>query len=204
MKVYLSGAMSGLPDQNFPEFHRCAKILRDKGFEVFSPAEQDEADGLVDQPETPWAVFLRRDIKALMDCEAIAMIPGWRKSKGACLEHYNAVALGMPVYDANTGELMKTELITETAQRLVYGDRNASYGSPKSDYEKTAKIWSGLLFHKLKKEIEPQEALLMMAAMKLSRLMHRHQPDSSVDAVGYMLCYEWVMDELNNEKDKAK
>ena len=44
-----------------------------------------------------WRKCLRNCIKALVDCDGIYMLKGWRNSKGAKLEHFIALKLGMEV-----------------------------------------------------------------------------------------------------------
>lgn len=81
----------------------------------------------------------------------------------------------------------------DTAIRLVLGDRNESYGDPAEDYAKVAKMWSGLLHPILKRDITPQEAILMMVLLKMSREVHAPKDDNIVDAHGYLLCYQWAL-----------
>jgi hypothetical protein len=80
----------------------------------------------------------------------------------------------------------------DKAIKLVLHDRNATYGDPADDYRKVAKIWSGLLAPILKRDITPQEAILMMVGLKLSREVHLPKEDNVIDAHGYLLCYEWA------------
>lgn len=91
MKLYIAGPMSGIKDLNFPAFHREAANYRAQGHEVVNPAEIN-AD-----PNAQWLDCMRADIKQLVDCDAIAMLPGWEWSRGARLEHHIANALGMKV-----------------------------------------------------------------------------------------------------------
>lgn len=88
--TYLTGPMTGLPDYNYPAFHAAAAKLRSMGREVINPAE-DEKPGL------EWHQYLRADIRNLVDCHAIHMLPGWELSKGANLEHHIAGQLGMTI-----------------------------------------------------------------------------------------------------------
>lgn len=85
---------------NFPAFDAAAASLRAAGHEVVSPAEIDRAHGFDPSRELThgeYEVFLRRSLKAMLDCEAIALLPGWRDSRGALLEFEVARALGMHV-----------------------------------------------------------------------------------------------------------
>lgn len=102
MKVYLSGPMKGYPESNFPAFHSTAAALRAKGLEVVNPAEIEPGVAQPDGEESPgWRDFynacLRADLKALMDCQAIALMRGWEASNGANLELHVAHRVGMRV-----------------------------------------------------------------------------------------------------------
>jgi hypothetical protein len=101
MRVYLAGPMSGLPDFNFPEFDRHAGLLEMKGHTVFNPAQMDRDLGFDPSSSEVSSQFLRdalrRDLSAICDADAIAMLPGWEKSGGARIEWMLAVHLGLKV-----------------------------------------------------------------------------------------------------------
>ena len=116
MKLYLAGAMRGIPEFNFPAFHAAAARLRAEGHMVFSPAERDiERHGGVDisagnvngcEEQAAKAhgfdlrVALREDLAWICEhADGIAMLPGWENSKGATAERAAALALGLPVLD---------------------------------------------------------------------------------------------------------
>ena len=123
MKVYIAGPMSGIPAFNIPAFDAAAWCLRQLDLEVVSPAELDgewtrkrlsasKAGSLEDYPAGhTWGDFLSRDVKLLADgdIEAVVVISGWQKSRGARLETFVAHALcDMPVYRFDgTTELKK-------------------------------------------------------------------------------------------------
>lgn len=89
--IYLSGPMTGLPEGNRPAFMDAAQRLRSRGFTVINPAEYGSA-------EDDWYAAMRRDIRMLMDADAVVTLPGWERSRGARLEVYVASQLKMPVY----------------------------------------------------------------------------------------------------------
>jgi hypothetical protein len=104
-KLYLSGQMTGVPEYNYPKFNEVSKLIREKyGAIVFNPAENFE--GRIDLPRS---VYMREDIKQLLFAEAVVMIDGWEKSKGACLEHTIAQELEIPIFNWDEGvKLLKT------------------------------------------------------------------------------------------------
>lgn len=115
MKLYVSGPMSsiGPPTWNHPAFHRMACELRCAGHQVISPAEMDETDK-PDWDQQPWDYYLRRDIKAVADCDGIVMLKDWQNSKGAKLELHVAETLGMKVfYSTDQADLDRLGVVHE-------------------------------------------------------------------------------------------
>lgn len=98
-RIYIAGPMTGLPDLNYPAFHAEAARLRALGYAVENPAEN---------PVPPcggtWAGYMRLALAQLVRCDCICLLPGWARSRGACIEHGLAVALGMAVMYHQMGE----------------------------------------------------------------------------------------------------
>jgi nucleoside 2-deoxyribosyltransferase len=97
-RVYIAGPMTGYPDLNFPTFHRVAARYRAKGLEVVNPAEINS------DPAAGWVDCMRNDIRELVTCDAIVLLPGSERSKGASLELHIARALGMGVHELTEAE----------------------------------------------------------------------------------------------------
>jgi hypothetical protein len=94
-RIYLSGPMSGLPGNNFYAFNTYAATLRGMGLDIVNPAEiGGDAN---DTNPANYNAYLRADIKAMMDCDGIALMPGWETSTGANLELHIAHRVGMRV-----------------------------------------------------------------------------------------------------------
>jgi len=88
--------MSGLPDLNHPTFNAAARALRLLGYSVVNPAEfTTETPGMTEAEA--WRAYMQVDIKALVDCDGIVMLPGWPESRGATLERNIAISLAMRV-----------------------------------------------------------------------------------------------------------
>lgn len=92
--LYLSGPMTGKLDLNFPAFHDESARLRSLGYDVVNPAE------LNPDPRATWHACMRNDLKALLDCDALVLLPGWEHSAGAHLEMHVAHRVGMEILQA--------------------------------------------------------------------------------------------------------
>lgn len=92
MGIYLSGPMTGIADHNVPAFNRAAALLRARGHHVINPAEMAGGD-----LSLPWSAYIRADIGCLLRVEAVRVLPGWERSRGARLEVLVAQSIGIPV-----------------------------------------------------------------------------------------------------------
>lgn len=101
MKVYLSGPMTGWHDNNRQTFDACQKRLEERGLQVVSPIELDwsleREHEFRDDPPPSREDYLRHDIRHLLDCEVILMLPLWHTSKGAAFERVVALNCGIRV-----------------------------------------------------------------------------------------------------------
>mgnify|MGYP002523121716 CR=1 FL=1 len=88
MKVFISGPMSSIKDYNKPAFDWAQKELEALGYSVFNPSWMTFDDSWTREDIMPI------DIAALSRCDAIYMLLGWEKSKGATAEYNYAAATG--------------------------------------------------------------------------------------------------------------
>jgi hypothetical protein len=92
--IYISGPMTGHPQNNFPAFRAEATRLRKMGYTVVNPAE-------INPNSSDWHSCMRADIRALMDCDTLALLDGWQHSSGAHLELNIAHRVGMQIVIAS-------------------------------------------------------------------------------------------------------
>ncbi|MBQ0162231.1 MAG: DUF4406 domain-containing protein [Treponema sp.] len=97
MKIYISGKISGTTDykKRFCSAEREIRKAMGGGVSIVNPGMMQEFT------DWEWSDYMRRDIQNLMDCDAIYMLRGWRRSSGARIEHYIAKRLGLAIVYQN-------------------------------------------------------------------------------------------------------
>ena len=93
MDLYIAGPMSNYPDNNYPAFHEAKRVLEDAGYFVISPADFGAPDG----KRVHYVDLLREDLKQMLRCSGVAILPDWWNSTGARNEVAVAGLLKMPV-----------------------------------------------------------------------------------------------------------
>ena len=79
--AYISGPISGLPlEQAKRNFQLAENYLSGYGIKSVNPLN------LSHDLAGPWQDFMKVDIKALMNCNAIYLLKGWEDSRGAVIE----------------------------------------------------------------------------------------------------------------------
>lgn len=82
---YISGPMRGLPEHNYPLFHSCEKALAhavlgdddSRPREVINPARHFGGDKGRALHE-----YMQADLLAVLRCDVVVLLPGWRSSVG--------------------------------------------------------------------------------------------------------------------------
>jgi hypothetical protein len=118
-RVYIAGPISAkttIPkEEKLRRFAAAADMLRELGHDPVNPLEVENECGLDagvcaartqvtakqdggqhgDQSHS-WECYMRSDLRQLLTCDVIALLPGWDFSEGAMFEHEVAKKVGMP------------------------------------------------------------------------------------------------------------
>ena len=97
--VFIAGPMTGYPNFNRDEFNTEARILEEHGFSVLNPATLPE--GLQHEQ------YMDITLDMLAQADAIFLLDGWEKSKGALRECGEASRLGLLVIYQSWESLQK-------------------------------------------------------------------------------------------------
>jgi hypothetical protein len=183
-KIYLISPITGVPNQNEPRLKALEKAWTEQGWDVISPAR---SFGLKNNPDE--LTLHRHSIAELAKCDAAAVLSeiksrpysfGWKEIDIA-IEIFK-----IPVYDADfpTRIIPFTETVAGEADRLVYSEKEDTYGRPDIFFEKVARVWQEYT----RSPIRPSDVAAMMVMFKLQRL--RYNPthrDTYVDIIGYAI-----------------
>ena len=90
-RIYIAGKVSGeKPEEVFHKFLAAEEKLKADGWEPVNPVRHCGA-------EWPWEKCMRACVILLMGCDNIYLLKDWKRSRGARLERYIALKLGMRV-----------------------------------------------------------------------------------------------------------
>ena len=89
-RIYISGPMSGLPENNFPAFFAMEERIRTAGDLPVNPARFPVQPSYDD--------YIRLDLEVIaMTADGAVFLKGWEHSKGANIEMDLIRSLGIPV-----------------------------------------------------------------------------------------------------------
>jgi Asp-tRNA(Asn)/Glu-tRNA(Gln) amidotransferase A subunit family amidase len=93
MKIYIAGKITGIDlEEAKANFQVMEEHLTELGHEVVNPMK------LPHDHDKSWNSYMKECIAALMGCDSIYLLPNYHQSKGAMLELYIVIAVGIKVY----------------------------------------------------------------------------------------------------------
>lgn len=90
-KVYIAGAVSNLPyHEAMQRFKEAENFLYARGDNPVNPTKYCDVSW-------DWDECMKKVIPMLLQCDKIYMLKGWKQSRGAKLEHFIALKLGIRI-----------------------------------------------------------------------------------------------------------
>lgn len=88
--------------------------------------------------------------------------------------------------------------ILEEANKIIYGDREQTYGHPSKNLEAIALFWSVYLYNKfgIDLDLTAEDVCWMMVDLKKARQLNQHKRDNVVDAAGYVALIERIKEDV--------
>jgi hypothetical protein len=109
-KYYLSGSISNNPDFK-AYFKNHENTLRDLGVtDIFNPADTAWPENV------DWDTCMKYDLKVLVDCAYVVLLPNWKNSRGAIVEYNVAKALNL----LNIQVVNFNDLYNELRDEVIY------------------------------------------------------------------------------------
>ena len=89
--AYVAGKITGLAKEDVKnKFNMITNQLLSMGYHVEHPSA-------VHNDKHTWPDAIRGDIKKMLECDEVHMLPDWQESRGAQLERDIALRLGMQI-----------------------------------------------------------------------------------------------------------
>lgn len=88
-KIYIAGKIGFLPEHEYIANFKQGKIeAAAAGYTPLSPVD------LPHDHDRTWKSYMKEDLRALKECDAIYMLSNWKDSRGARIEHWFAKRYG--------------------------------------------------------------------------------------------------------------
>lgn len=122
LPIYICGRMTYITHFNVEAFFDARDKLESEGFMVQLPSDLDDPDVVAHLMRSPngepedsaltWGECLAMDVRLIADeVGAVAVIPGWKRSKGARLETFVAYQVNKPIiYTTSLRRVPRAEL----------------------------------------------------------------------------------------------
>lgn len=89
-RIYIAGPITGVENYR-AAFYAAEVLFHNQGHAVMNPARLPAYDAFTHEH------YMRISLAMLRACDTVYMLPNWKASRGACIEHGRASEWGMEI-----------------------------------------------------------------------------------------------------------